>query len=121
MHKICKLFIESPSKPISIQVGAILDVIDKFPDEKILVILSADKGQSGADEEETIGDKNLVVPLFMRGPGIKKDTNFTRPVQLQDILPTVFYSMGLKPSSWWSGKVLSEAFEPHKQKTNQIG
>ena len=53
----------------------------------------------------------MLIPMILRGPGIKRNYTFNYEVGNQDIVPTAMWALGLKPSKWWTGKVMWEAFE----------
>ena len=93
------------------QVGAVLDVVDELGmQDDVLVILSSDHG--GLDYGHgRYADSDVLIPMYVRGPGVRKNAEFTRTVEAKDIIPTAFYALGLKPSSWWDGQIMKEAFE----------
>ncbi len=52
-----------------------------------------------------------MIPMVLRGPGIKQNYTFQYEVANQDMAPTAMWAMGLKPSHYWTGKIMWEAFE----------
>ena len=56
-------------------------------------------------------DRDMPIPMFLRGPGIKKNYEFEYTVRNYDIGATATYALGLRPNPWWNGQVMYEAFE----------
>ena len=80
---------------------------------EVLVILTSDHGgNKNGTNHGSQNDDCLLIPLFLRGPGIKKNYQLQRDVRNEDIAPTEMYALGLQPSVWWKGKPIIEAFEP---------
>ena len=75
----------------------------------MLVLLSTDHGglDYGHGRE---ADSDIIIPMFIRGPGIKQGYQFTSIVRNLDMVPTIAHALGMKLSPWWSGKVMTEAF-----------
>ena len=94
-------------------VGQVLDVIDALNmTSEVLVYLSADHGGDvGTTHHGSQDDACLMIPMFIRGPGVKKNHSFKIEVRNEDIAPTGVYALGLQPSPWWKGKPMMEAFD----------
>jgi predicted AlkP superfamily pyrophosphatase or phosphodiesterase len=93
-------------------VGQLLDVVDAsgLADTDVTVMLSSDHGgHLRGHGAET--DSDIVIPAFVRGPGIRRGVEFRHEVSNVDYVPTAMEMLGLKPSPWWKGHVLWEAFE----------
>ena len=71
---------------------------------------SSDHGGHDFGHGEAIDD-DMLIPMILKGPGIKRNYTFNYEVGNQDIVPTTMWALGLKPSKWWTGKVMWEAFE----------
>ncbi|CAH1792115.1 unnamed protein product [Owenia fusiformis] len=95
-------------------VGQVLDAIDDVNmTSQVLVMLSADHGGDvGTKSHGFQDDQCLIIPMFLRGPMIKRDYKFQVEVRNEDMAPTGLYMMGLLPSVWWKGKPMTEAFIP---------
>ncbi len=92
-------------------VGQILDVIDELEmSDEVFVVMSSDHGGHGKGHGEAIDD-DLIIPMFLRGPGVKKGHQFADIVGNVDILPTIAHVLGLKPHPRWNGKIMKDAFE----------
>jgi predicted AlkP superfamily pyrophosphatase or phosphodiesterase len=93
-------------------VGQLLDVIDAsgLADTDVTVMLSSDHG-GHLNRHGNHTDSDIVVPAFVRGPGIRRGVKFRHEVSNMDYAPTVMEMLGLKPNQWWKGHVLWEAFE----------
>ena len=79
-------------------------------EDEILVLLTTD--HAGVDQgHRTNVDDVLETPVFVRGPGVKKNYQFKYEVKSIHYAPTVLYAMGYKPSPWWSGHVLTEMLD----------
>jgi hypothetical protein len=90
-----------------------LKEIGKFHDTYI--ILATDHG--GAYQKNWHGvkqDDNIMVPLFIIGPGIKKNHEIKTYTKLLDISPTVMKILGYEPNPIWRGRVIKEIFENSK-------
>ena len=75
----------------------------------MFIALSTDHGgQDYSHGREA--DSDVIIPLYLRGPGIKQGYQFETVVRNYDIVPTVAHVLGVKQNPWWSGRVLSEAF-----------
>ena len=78
--------------------------------DDVLVTLSSDHG--GIDfGHGNYADSDIMVPMFVRGPGVKVNHQFEWEVENKDMVPTAFFAMGLKQSKWWRGRPMDEAFE----------
>ena len=75
-----------------------------------MLFFSTDHGGHDFRHGEAI-DEDMIIPVMLRGPGIKQNYTFNFEVGNQDIPPTVTWAMGLKPSNWWTGQNVWEAFE----------
>ncbi len=49
--------------------------------------------------------------VFITGPGVKVNHQLRFAVGNIDIAPTAARALGLKPSPWWRGSIMSEAFQ----------
>ena len=89
-------------------VGRVLDAIDDVNmTSEVLVYLHSDHGgEEGTTQHGTQTDASLLIPFFMRGPGIKKNETFQTEVYIEDIPCTGVHALGLKPSPWWTGRSL---------------
>ncbi len=47
---------------------------------------------------------------YILGPGIKQNYQFEYQVGNIDMAPTATAVLGLEPSPWWQGKIMTEAF-----------
>jgi len=93
------------------QVGQLLDVVDASGlADRITVMVSADHGGFGTSHGAH-ADSDIIVPVFIRGPGIRRGTEFRHEVRNIDFPPTALESLGLRQSKWWKGDVMWEAFE----------
>ena len=93
------------------QVGILLDTIaDSNMTDGTMVVLHADHGGEGTNHGNQ-QDSDLLIPMFLRGPGIKAGHEFEVDISIVDIAPTVMYALGLKPSPHWNGQVMWDAFE----------
>ena len=91
-------------------VGQLLDVIDEAGlTDEVTVLLSTDHGGHNFSHGSW-QDSDIVIPLFVRGPGFRKNEEFRHEVRNWDLAPTALEVLGVKQSPWWKGKVLSEAF-----------
>ena len=91
-------------------VGQLLDVIDKAGlTDEVTVLLNTDHGGHGL-MHGSWQNSDLVVPLFVRGPGFKKNEEFKNEVRNWDMAPTALEVLGIRQSPWWKGEVLTEAF-----------
>ena len=79
-----------------------------FQDQTI-VFLSSDHGADFGGHGSK-NDNNVLIPMMVRGPGIRQNHAFTRYVRNLDVVPTALYSLGLQPSVLWTGKIMTEAF-----------
>ena len=87
-----------------------LDTLEELDmSDEVLVMLSADHGGLGYSHGSQ-ADHDLLIPMFVRGPGVKANHQFEFEVENKDMVPTVFYAMGLKSSYWWRGRYMREAF-----------
>ena len=94
------------------QVGLLLDVIDEAGlTDEVSVIISSDHGGRlfGHGRWE---DSDLFIPVFIKGPSIRKNQEFQSEVRNVDLSPTAMELLGLKQNPWWKGNVIWEAFEP---------
>ena len=97
-----------------LHVGQLLDIIDDLDmADEVGVILSADHGGKGIGPvaHGWERDEDLMIPMFIRGPGVQQNHEFEFEVANEDIAPTVTYFLGLDPSPWWTGRTMFEAFE----------
>ena len=76
---------------------------------EVLVTLSSDHGGLNYGHG-SYADHDLMIPMFLRGPGVKVNYTFAFDVENKQMVPTAFYALGMKPSRWWKGKVMDEAF-----------
>ena len=99
------------------EVGVIDHYVDEIMDiiesqgvmNRTLIILSADHGGEGRGHG--FQDNNcLLIPMFIRGPMVLKNHKFKMAVRNMDIVPTALYALGLRPSVWWTGRVMTEAY-----------
>jgi hypothetical protein len=58
-----------------------------------------------------MNDDNLVIPMFVKGPGIKKNYEMKSHVKDMDTTPTIMKILGLQPNEYWKGKIIDEIFE----------
>lgn len=93
------------------QIGVILDTIEEASmEDSTVVIVNADHGGKGHSHGRK-ADYDLHVPMFIKGPGIKKGHTFQQDVRNQDIVPTVVDILGLKANPYWTGRVMRDAYE----------
>ncbi|MBD3228220.1 MAG: hypothetical protein GF329_08520 [Candidatus Lokiarchaeota archaeon] len=60
---------------------------------------------------EKVGEYSVSVPIIISGPGIKKDIEIKKPVNLIDFAPTISHLLGIPRPKDSSGRVLYELFE----------
>ena len=53
----------------------------------------------------------LVMGFLILGPGIRQNYEFQYKVRNMDMVPTALRVLGLEPSPWWEGTVMTEAFQ----------
>ena len=93
------------------QIGIILDAIEEVNKENdTLVIVTSDHG-GGPHGHGRYQDSDVLIPMFLKGPGIKKGHKFQRTVYNVDIVPTIMHALGYKPNPFWVGRVMDDAFE----------
>ena len=93
------------------QVGALLDLIDDYEqqtEEEAFIILSSDHGGVGTGHGCQL-DTCLLIPMYMRGPGVKVNHELKFGPGNQDMGITALHSMGYKPSPWWKSQVIEDA------------
>lgn len=78
-------------------------------DDTIIIIVSDHGGHS--NNHGTVNLLDMESPLIICGKGIKNGYIIQEPVVQYDIAPTIAYLLGLKPYSYWRGKVISEIFQ----------
>ena len=78
--------------------------------EQTMVFLTADHG-GDLEGHGFKNDNNVLIPMMVRGPGIRQNHAFTRYVRNLDVVPTALYALGLQPSFLWTGKIMTEAFQ----------
>ena len=105
------LVVNDPCKNINFRNDIIINIPFTFVlQDKTLVMLSTDHGGYGRGHGRK-NDGDLNIPIMLRGPNIKKNNLFKYQVYNKDVVPTALYALGLKPSVYWQGKVMTEAFE----------
>lgn len=94
------------------QIGKLLDVIDEHDPRQAetLVLVTTDHGGTGF-WHNLYSDQDLLVPMFVRGAGVRRNHTFRNNVYNVDVAPTVAHALGLKPSPYWVGRVMEDAFE----------
>jgi hypothetical protein len=58
-----------------------------------------------------MNDDNLIVPWFVKGPGIKKNHQIKSHLKDMDTAPTIMKIFGLEPNPFWKGRIVDEIFE----------
>ena len=92
-------------------VGELLDVIDdKNMQDDVMVVLTTDHG-GHSRTHGTHRDDDLIIPMFIRGPGIKKNYEMEHEVRNIDVTATIARAMGYRSSVWWKGITLDQIFE----------
>jgi len=101
-------------------VGQLLNALEKSGIlNRTFILLTADHGGEGTDHGET-DMKNMPVPWFISGPGVKKGFEIPSPtkgglnVRSMDTAATVVNTLGFSLPSLWIGRVVEEAFEGRK-------
>jgi predicted AlkP superfamily pyrophosphatase or phosphodiesterase len=91
-------------------IGQILDVIDdENMQDDVMVVLTSDHGGHGLTHG-TYQDDDLIVPMFFRGPGIKKNYAMRGDVRNIDVAATIARAMGYRTSVWWKGTAVNQIF-----------
>lgn len=77
--------------------------------EQTVVMVIADhggvnKGHGGSHPDE------MIVPFILYGKGVKKGHQFTQPVFIYDLAPTIAWLYGFPLNEWVTGKPLQSAF-----------
>ena len=92
-------------------VGELLDVIDDANmQDDVMVVLTTDHG-GHRFSHGTQQDADWIVPMFIRGPGIKKNYEMEHEVRNIDVAATIARAMGYRSSVWWKGITLDQIFE----------
>ncbi|KAL7667404.1 hypothetical protein ACOME3_000910 [Neoechinorhynchus agilis] len=91
-------------KRVDDSLGLILDEIDS---SQTLIVLSSDHGGEEFGHSKT-SDQTLRIPVMFAGAGVKENYIIQNWVSGGDILPTVFYLLGLKEHKLWQGKRIKE-------------
>jgi len=90
------------------QVGRVLEALERngYADNTIVVLWS-DHGYHLGEKEitgkNTLWDRSTRVPLIISGPGIRKGSQSSQPVELLDIYPTLSELGGLPSQSHLEG------------------
>lgn len=90
-------------------VGVILESIEGRDD--VLFVLSSDHGGDATGNHGSAVDEHLLIPIFIRGRGVKVGHEIEGLVRDRDITPTVVWAMGIEGSPHWYGDVLYDVFE----------
>ena len=53
----------------------------------------------------------LFMGFLILGPGIRQNYEFQYKVRNMDMVPAAVRVLGLEPSPWWEGTVMTEAFQ----------
>ncbi len=95
-------------------MGEVLDgIAASAKEEEVLILLSTDHGGLGTAHGGQ-RDTDLIIPMFIKGPGIKVNYEFTEEIRNMDMVPTIAHYMGIKQNPMWRGQVMSEAFETNE-------
>jgi choline-sulfatase len=83
------------------QVGRILDALEKTGKaDNTYIFFTADHGLAvghhGLMGKQNLYDHSVRVPLMVNGPGIPKNKKITKPIYLQDIMPSTLELAGVK-------------------------
>lgn len=98
-------------KKVDQRLDKILQAIKEagIEERTIIMVVSdhggIDKGHGGKTMEE------VRVPIFIKGPGIKKGHIINDPIIDYDYGATIVRMLGLKPHAAWRGKVIEDAFQ----------
>ncbi|CAD5120321.1 DgyrCDS8898 [Dimorphilus gyrociliatus] len=87
-------------------VGELLSILS----DEVLLIINSDHGGVGTDHGNYFDD-TIQVPLFFRGPGIKRDYEMKASARNRDILPTVAHLLGIQANPHWDGRLLKEILD----------
>jgi predicted AlkP superfamily pyrophosphatase or phosphodiesterase len=85
--------------------------------ENTYVLLTTDHGAAYKEKWHGIqDDDNINVPIYIIGPGIKRNYEIKDYIRTMDVAGTVMKMLGLTSNHLWRSKVINEAFvkENHK-------
>jgi len=97
-------------------VGIVLDALRESPHaENTIVVLLSDHGyrlgEKGTFAKNCLWEECTRVPLMIRGPGIEQRLEFSDPVELLDLYPTLLDLAGLPHNPMNEGKSLRSVLE----------
>lgn len=75
-----------------------------------IVIITADHGGKNKDHGGT-SMSEMLSPLIIHGPGVRKGTTITDLVMSYDVAPTIARILGLTTPHLWRGRPIIQAFE----------
>lgn len=73
--------------------------------EDYTVIITTDHGGHGRSHGTDMPE-DFIIPLFIKGPNFAAGAEFTQPVNIKDIAPTIAALLGANAAPEWEGKVL---------------
>ena len=91
-------------------VGVLLDKLreTKMMEETVVIVIADhggfEKGHGGSHPDE------MIVPFILYGKGVKKGHQFTQPVFIYDLAPTIAWLYGFQLNEWAMGRPLKSAF-----------
>lgn len=96
---------------IDIYIGKILDTIEQAgKEEETLVMLTSDHSGIFNGHGQML-DEVQMIPLLIKGPGVRKGARFTLPISNGDLAPTAMSALRVKYNRFWVGKDLWEAYK----------
>ena len=91
-------------------VGQAMDLIESLGmTDEVMLVVTSDHGGKGTGHGE-FRDDDIIVPMFIKGPGIKVNYEMKYEVRNIDVIPTILKAMGYKRSPWWKGIPLDQIF-----------
>jgi predicted AlkP superfamily pyrophosphatase or phosphodiesterase len=85
--------------------------------EGTLLLVTSDHGGIGKGHGgDTPAERDI--PWIITGPGVKKGSKLTEPINTFDTAATMAYIFGYKTPECWTGKPVTAAFEGKKQSTS---
>ncbi len=94
-------------------IGQVLAALDAAEiRSKTVVIVTADHGgrSGGGHGGDSLGERQI--PWIMQGPGVDKDVQVNKPVNVYDTAATAAFVLGLEMPSAWMGRPVYQAFDP---------
>jgi predicted AlkP superfamily pyrophosphatase or phosphodiesterase len=85
---------------------------DNYIFDNTYLIITTDHGASYMKKWHGFqDDDNLITPMYIIGPGIKKNHKINKYTQNKDLAPTIMNLFGFEPNNFWSGKRIEDIFE----------